>query len=75
MELNQFELLERKIEELIANYSQLRKKHEELLEILARKEGDVERLKGELESAQLERREIIARVQVLLKKVEASGII
>jgi hypothetical protein len=75
MELNQFELLEQKIEELIVNHGQLRQKHEELLEILARKEGDMERLKGELESAQKERREIIARVQALLNKVETSGII
>jgi len=75
MELHQFELLEGKIEELIVNYNQLRQKHEELLEILAGKEGELERLKGEMESAHSERREISTRVQALLQKVEKSGIL
>jgi len=73
MELEQFESLEGKIEGLINSYSKLKQKNEELLEVIARKDEDIHRLREELEKANLERGRIGERIEALLSKIDGLG--
>ena len=70
MELARFEQLEAKIQELISLHAANRKKNEELLEIIAQKDQDMERLKRELETVLEERKRISERVDALIGRID-----
>ncbi len=73
MELSRFEKLEEKIEELITIHTATKRKNEELLEIIARKDEDIERLSRENQEASEEKNRVSERIEALLEKIDKLG--
>ncbi len=73
MELEQFERLEAKIDELLAKHELLSKKNAELLEIIAQKDEALAKNQARISELSQERELVGRRIGSLLEKFENVG--
>ena len=71
MELQEFDRLEAKIDDLLTKSASLLEKNEELLQIIAEKDGNIARLEARLSDLTQEKETVSRRIGELLNKFES----
>ena len=71
MEMQEFDRLEAKIDDLLTKFASLLKKNEELLQIIAEKDGNIAKLELRLSEMTQEKETVSHRIGELLNKFES----
>lgn len=71
MELQEFDRLEAKIDHLLTTFASLLKKNEELLQIIAEKDGNITSLETRISELTQEKETVGRRIGELLNKFES----